>query len=106
MEEGGSFGIYNAAFLFENGTMRVAHRKTYPPTYGMFEEMRYFSRGKACVRSTRLSVASGAPGPGPRTVAFSVAVSAGARWGAGHHLPHRESDPPGGDRGEACVCIR
>ena len=46
VEEGGSFGIYNAAFLFENGTMRVAHRKTYPPTYGMFEEMRYFSRGE------------------------------------------------------------
>ena len=46
MEEGGTFGIYNAAFLFENGTMRTVHRKTYPPTYGMFEEMRYFSRGK------------------------------------------------------------
>jgi predicted amidohydrolase len=46
VEEGGSFGIYNAAFLFENGTMRSVHRKTYPPTYGMFEEMRYFSRGQ------------------------------------------------------------
>ncbi|MBK7259932.1 MAG: hypothetical protein IPI01_19455 [Ignavibacteriae bacterium] len=46
VEEGGSFGIYNAAFLFENGTMRTVHRKTYPPTYGMFEEMRYFSRGQ------------------------------------------------------------
>jgi NAD+ synthase (glutamine-hydrolysing) len=47
VEEGASFGIYNAAFLFENGTMRVVHRKTYPPTYGMFEEMRYFSRGQS-----------------------------------------------------------
>lgn len=45
IEEGGSFGIYNSAFLFEDGTMRSVHRKTYPPTYGMFEEMRYFSRG-------------------------------------------------------------
>lgn len=45
VEEGETFGIYNAAFLFENGVMRTVHRKTYPPTYGMFEEMRYFSRG-------------------------------------------------------------
>jgi predicted amidohydrolase len=37
--------VYNAAFLFEQGTFRVVHRKVYPPTYGMFEEMRYFSRG-------------------------------------------------------------
>ena len=47
VEEGGTYGIYNAAFLFENGTMRSVHRKTYPPTYGMFEEMRYFSRGQS-----------------------------------------------------------
>jgi len=45
IEEGGSFGIYNAAFLCEDGRMRSVHRKTHPPTYGMFEEMRYFSRG-------------------------------------------------------------
>lgn len=47
VEEGDSFGIYNAAFLFENGTLRTVHRKTYPPTYGMFEEMRYFSSGRS-----------------------------------------------------------
>lgn len=45
VEEGESFGMYNAAFCFEGGTVRAVHRKTYPPTYGMFEEMRYFSRG-------------------------------------------------------------
>lgn len=45
IEEGDSFGMYNAAFLCEEGHMRTVHRKTYPPTYGMFEEMRYFSRG-------------------------------------------------------------
>jgi NAD+ synthase (glutamine-hydrolysing) len=45
IEEGETFGIYNSAFLCENGQMKSVHRKTYPPTYGMFEEMRYFSRG-------------------------------------------------------------
>ncbi len=45
VEEGPGFGIYNSAFLFDGGTVTTVHRKTYPPTYGMFEEMRYFSRG-------------------------------------------------------------
>lgn len=45
VEEGPSFGLYNAAFLFEGGEVRSVHRKTYPPTYGMFEENRYFSGG-------------------------------------------------------------
>jgi predicted amidohydrolase len=45
VEEGPGFGIFNSAFLFEEGTVRTVHRKVYPPTYGMFEEMRYFSRG-------------------------------------------------------------
>jgi predicted amidohydrolase len=45
VEEGGSFGLYNAAFFFEGGEVRSVHRKTYPPTYGMFEENRYFSSG-------------------------------------------------------------
>lgn len=46
VEEGGNFGLYNSAFLFENGAVHTAHRKVYPPTYGMFEEMRYFNQGK------------------------------------------------------------
>lgn len=45
VEESASYGIYNAAFLFEGGAVRSVHRKIYPPTYGMFEEARYFSRG-------------------------------------------------------------
>ncbi|MER3523070.1 MAG: hypothetical protein C4326_03145 [Ignavibacteria bacterium] len=45
IEEDEHFGLYNAAFLFEAGTVRSVHRKTYPPTYGMFEEMRYFNSG-------------------------------------------------------------
>jgi len=46
VEEAKNFGIYNSAFVFEDGKIYSAHRKNYPPTYGMFEEMRYFSQGK------------------------------------------------------------
>ncbi len=45
IEESPSFHIYNAAWYFEDGSVRSVHRKTYPPTYGLFEEMRYFSQG-------------------------------------------------------------
>ncbi|MBI5474599.1 MAG: acyltransferase [Ignavibacteriae bacterium] len=45
VEESSSFAIYNSAFLFEDGAVRSVHRKTYPPTYGMFEEIRYFNSG-------------------------------------------------------------
>jgi predicted amidohydrolase len=45
VEEAKNFGIYNSALVFEDGKVHSAHRKRYPPTYGMFEEMRYFSQG-------------------------------------------------------------
>lgn len=45
VEESDAFGLYNAAFFFEDGIVTSVHRKTYPPTYGMFEEMRYFNSG-------------------------------------------------------------
>jgi predicted amidohydrolase len=45
VEEGPGFATFNAAFLFDKGAVQTVHRKTYPPTYGMFEEMRYFSPG-------------------------------------------------------------
>ena len=47
IEEDEDFRLYNAAFLFEDGRISSAHRKVYPPTYGMFEEMRYFSKGSS-----------------------------------------------------------
>ena len=47
IEEDEHHALYNSAFLFEDGAVRTAHRKTYPPTYGMFEEMRYFTAGKS-----------------------------------------------------------
>jgi predicted amidohydrolase len=47
VEEGPGFGMFNAAFLLDGGTARTVHRKVYPPTYGLFEELRYFSPGRA-----------------------------------------------------------
>lgn len=46
VEESKEFGIFNSAFLIEKGKVFSVHRKLYPPTYGMFEELRYFSPGK------------------------------------------------------------
>jgi len=46
IEEDENFGIYNSAFYIENGSVKFTHKKVYPPDYGMFEEIRYFSRGK------------------------------------------------------------
>ena len=45
VEESDDYGMYNSAFLFENGTVSSVHKKVYLPTYGMFEELRYFSPG-------------------------------------------------------------
>jgi len=46
IEEDENFGVFNSAFYIEDGKIKFTHRKVYPPDYGMFEEMRYFSRGK------------------------------------------------------------
>lgn len=45
VESGENHGIYNAAMFLEDGEIKHIHRKIYPPTYGMFEEGRYFSPG-------------------------------------------------------------
>lgn len=47
-EEDENFAIYNSGILIEDGEIRYSHRKIYPPTYGLFEELRYFSAGKIC----------------------------------------------------------
>ena len=36
---------FNAAVYLEDGEVRHVHRKVYLPTYGMFDEQRYFARG-------------------------------------------------------------
>ncbi len=56
VEEDERGAVYNSALLIENGEVRHTHRKVYPPTYGMFEEGRYFRSGVEAVGfdSTRL----------------------------------------------------
>ena len=41
----GAGGISNAALLLEGGEIKGVHRKLYLPTYGMFDEGRYFIPG-------------------------------------------------------------
>lgn len=47
VESGTNHGIYNSALFLEDGGVKHVHRKVYPPTYGMFEEGRYFSGGSS-----------------------------------------------------------
>lgn len=47
-EEDDNFAIYNSGILISDGEIKFSHRKIYPPTYGLFEEFRYFSRGNEC----------------------------------------------------------
>jgi predicted amidohydrolase len=46
VEEGEGHQFYNAALYAEAGRLVHVHRKVYLPTYGLFEEQRYFSAGK------------------------------------------------------------
>lgn len=39
------FEIFNTLLIFEEGSLKSKHRKVYLPTYGLFEEERYFSSG-------------------------------------------------------------
>ena len=45
VERSKSAGLHNAAFVFEAGECKHTHHKIYPPTYGIFEEERYFLAG-------------------------------------------------------------
>jgi predicted amidohydrolase len=47
VESGSNHGVYNSAVFLEDGKIKHVHRKVYPPTYGMFEEGRYFSQGSS-----------------------------------------------------------
>ncbi|MDQ3019703.1 MAG: hypothetical protein M3R36_03910 [Bacteroidota bacterium] len=47
-EEDQNFSIYNSGIFISDGEIKFSHRKIYPPTYGLFEEFRYFSRGSEC----------------------------------------------------------
>jgi len=39
--------LYNSSAFLEQGEIRHIHRKAYLPTYGMFDEGRYFAAGKS-----------------------------------------------------------
>jgi predicted amidohydrolase len=45
VEESADHRFFNSAVYFEDGEARHVHRKVYLPTYGMFDEQRYFARG-------------------------------------------------------------
>lgn len=45
VEESADFRFYNVAAYLAEGEIRHVHRKVYLPTYGMFDEQRYFARG-------------------------------------------------------------
>jgi predicted amidohydrolase len=45
VEEGANHRFYNAAMYLEGGAIRHLHRKIYLPTYGIFDEQRYFAAG-------------------------------------------------------------
>ena len=46
VEEAAGHQFFNAALYGEAGKLLHVHRKVYLPTYGLFEEQRYFSAGK------------------------------------------------------------
>ena len=45
VEETRAFRFHNSAVFFDKGEIVAVHRKVYLPTYGMFDEQRYFARG-------------------------------------------------------------
>lgn len=45
VEETSGHRFYNAAMYLEGGEIRHVHRKVYLPTYGIFDEQRYFAAG-------------------------------------------------------------
>ncbi|MCA0445112.1 MAG: acyltransferase [Bacteroidetes bacterium] len=44
-ERGSDGELYNSACLIEAGKVKIAHRKRYLPTYNVFDESRFFTRG-------------------------------------------------------------
>jgi|GEM_PF-50733 len=47
VEESKEHLFFNSMAYLEDGRIVAVHRKTYLPTYGMFDEQRYFARGRA-----------------------------------------------------------
>ena len=47
VEESPSYRFYNSGTYLHGGEIRHVHRKVYLPTYGMFDEIRYFAPGES-----------------------------------------------------------
>jgi predicted amidohydrolase len=60
VEESGDHRLFIAAALLEDGRIRHVHRKVYLPTYGLFDERRFFAPGDVIrATSSRLGVGLG-----------------------------------------------
>jgi len=61
VEESDDHRLFIAAALLEEGAVRHVHRKVFLPTYGLFDERRFFAAGNQlrAVRSERLGVTLG-----------------------------------------------
>jgi predicted amidohydrolase len=46
VEQGKGDVVYNSAAYIQDGQVKTIQRKVYPPTYGIFDEGKYFARGK------------------------------------------------------------
>lgn len=46
VEESDDSRFFNSSFYFEDGEIKGIHRKVYLPTYGLFDEQRYFAKGE------------------------------------------------------------
>lgn len=51
VEEGDDGALYNSAVLLRSGHVRHVHRKLYLPTYGIFQEGRFFAPGRQLRRT-------------------------------------------------------
>jgi len=47
VEESPDYFYYNSSFFLEGGKLLKAGRKIYPPTYGVFQEKRFFAQGRS-----------------------------------------------------------
>jgi len=61
VEEGPDHRLFISAALLEDGAIRHVHRKVYLPTYGLFDERRFFAAGTGfrAVRSELLGIGIG-----------------------------------------------
>lgn len=52
-------GLFNSAFLIENGEIKARYQKQCLPNYGVFDEKRYFSKGNAACITDLFGIKAG-----------------------------------------------